>query len=93
LPGNLGSVRGTLLTVHHYDWPAYPEGEDFRETLFHFAAFPYGTEFVLVDDGDQSVLFIADIDPVRLDEPYDQRNFHVCAWHEDLIEMHERGFV
>jgi len=92
-PGNLGSVRGSILTVHHYDWPAYPEGEDFRETLFHFSAFPHGTEFVEVDDGDHSILFVADVSCGRLNEPYHHRNLHVCSWHEDLIEMHNRGFI
>ncbi len=92
-PGNLGSLRGSILTVHHYDWPAYPEGEDSRETLFHFCAFPHGTEFVEVDDGDHSILFVADVSCARLSEPYHHRNFHVCSWHEDLIDMHNRGLV
>ncbi|MCP4611740.1 MAG: hypothetical protein GY845_23770 [Planctomycetes bacterium] len=92
-PGNLGSVRSLFLAVHHYDWPAYPEGEDFRETLFHFTGFPHGTNFVEVDDGDHSILFVADVSCGRLEKPYHHRNFHVCAWHEDLIEMHNRGFI
>lgn len=92
-PGNLGSVRGSLLTVHHHDWPTYPEGEDFRETLFHFSAFPHGTEFVEVDDGDRSTLFVADVSSGQLSKPYHDRNFHVCSWHEDLIDMHNWGFI
>jgi hypothetical protein len=92
-PGNLGSVRGSLLTVHHCNWPSYPQGEDFRETLFYLSAFPFGTEFVEVDDCDRSILFLADVSCGRLSKPYHHRNFHVCSWHEDLIEMHNRGFL
>ena len=83
-PGNLGSVRSSVITIHHYDWPTYPIGEDFRETLVMLAAFPLGTEFVEVDNGDESILFTAKVG---------SRNFHICAWYEDLIEMHKRGFV
>jgi hypothetical protein len=79
--------------VHHCDWPIYPEGEDFRETLFHFSAFPHGTEFVEVDDCDRSILFVADVSSGKLSEPYHRRNLHVCSWHEDLIDMHNRGFI
>ena len=91
-PGNLGSVRGSILTVHHCDWPTYPEGEDFRETLFHLSAFPRGVEFVEVDNCDRSILFVADISSGALSKPY-QSYLHVCSWHEDLIDMHNRGFI
>ena len=49
-PGNLGPTRGTLLTVHHANWPAYPEGDDFRTALLQLTAFPPGTQFHVVED-------------------------------------------
>lgn len=92
-PGNLTNVRGSILTVHHCNWPAYPQGEDFRETLFYLTGFPQQTEFVEIDDCDHSILFAADVSCGRLNEPYHHQNFHVCAWHEDLIAMQDKGFI
>jgi len=92
-PGNLGPTRGTLLTVHHADWPAYPEGNDFRTPLLQLTAFPGRTEFVVIDDSDQSLLLIADVPCGLPDKPSDPRNFHIAVWHADLIEMHNRGFI
>jgi hypothetical protein len=86
-PGNLGSVRGSFLTIHHADWPAYPEGEDFCEGLFQFTAFPPGTQFVVIDDCDQALLFMAAVNYARPDiPPRDARNFHIAVWHEDLAQ-------
>jgi hypothetical protein len=56
-PGNLGSVRGTLLTVLHADWPAYPEGDDFLEGLFQLTAFPAGTSFVAIEQATEQKWF------------------------------------
>lgn len=92
-PGNLGSVRGTLLTVHHADWPAYPQGDDFRAALLQLAAFPTGTAFIAVDHIDQSALFIARVRGADLDKPLAARNFHIAIWYEDLIDLDRRGFV
>ena len=46
-PGNLGAARGTLITVHHADWPAYPQGDDFYTPLLQLTAFPPGTDSLL----------------------------------------------
>lgn len=92
-PGNLGPARGTLLSVHHADWPAYPEGDDFSTPLLQLTAFPPHTEFIVVDDIDRSLLLIADVRCGAPDKPFDPRNFHIAIWHEDLIELHNRGFV
>lgn len=92
-PGNLGSTRGTLLTIHHADWPAYPEGEDFRTPLLQLTAFPPGTQFHVVDDIDRSLLLIADVQCWAPDKPLDPCNFHVSVWHEDLVEMCRRGYI
>jgi hypothetical protein len=92
-PGNLGSARGTLLTIHHGDWPAYPQGDNFYTPLIQLTAFPPGTEFVVVDDMDQSFLLVADVEGKELKDCYDERHFHIAVWHEDLREMHEREMV
>jgi hypothetical protein len=92
-PGNLGPVRGSLLTIHHADWPAYPEGEDFTQALFQFTAFPPDTKFIVVDDIDQALLFIADVACGHPSDPFDARNFHIAAWHEDLAELQRRSFI
>jgi hypothetical protein len=70
-PGDLGPTRGTLLTVHPADWPAYPEGDDFRTPLPNLTGFAPGTEFLVVDDIDQSLLLIADV-------AYGARLFALC---------------
>lgn len=92
-PGNLGPVRGSLLAIHHGDWPAYPEGENFSEALLQFTAFPPGTKFIVIDDIDCALLFIADVKCAIPEKPFDTRNFHIAAWHEDLAELQRRGFI
>lgn len=92
-PGNLGGVRGSIFTVHHADWPSYPQGEDFQETLFQLAAFPKSTSFLVIDDIDRSLLMVADVQGSPLQDPFNSRNFHVAAWHEDLAAMQEQGFI
>jgi hypothetical protein len=92
-PGNLGATRGTLFTVHHADWPAYPQGEDFRMPLLQLTGFPINTEFLTVDHIDQSTLFAACVRGARLDEPFATRNFHVAVWYEDLIALDKKGFI
>lgn len=92
-PGNLGGVRGTLLTIHHADWPAYPQGDDFHTPLLQLTAFPPGTEFEVIDDIDQSVLLVADIPGKKRDDRYDPKLFHVAIWHEDLCELRSRELI
>lgn len=92
-PGSLGAARGSLLTAHHADWPAYPQGDDFRMPLLQLTAFPPGTEFMAIDHIDQSALLIACVRGAKLDKPFVARNFHIAVWYEDLIELDKRGFV
>lgn len=92
-PGNLGAVRGTLLTVHHADWPAYPQGEDFRATLLQLTAFPVDTAFKAMDHIDRSALLIACVRGARVQDPFSTNNFHIAAWYNDLIELDKRGFI
>ena len=92
-PGNLGSARGSLLTIHHGDWPAYPQGDDFHAPLIQLTVFPPGTDFAVVDDMDQSFLLVADVEGRPLKDVYHEKHFHVAVWHEDLLEMHRRGMI
>lgn len=93
LPGNLGPIRGNLLALHHADWPAYPAGEDWFEALFQFCAFPGGVRFSQIDDIDRSILFRAEVKCGTADDPFDPKNFHLAAWHDDLTELHRRHYV
>jgi len=93
LPGNLGPVRGSLITIHHYNWPAYPIGEDYFEALLSFSLFPAGTGFIEIDNGDGSILFAAQIDGLNDRNLYDDKNFHICAWHSDLLEMNDLDLI
>jgi len=92
-PGNLGAVRGTLWSIHHATWSAYPQGDDFYTPLLQMTAFPPDTEFVVVDDIDQSFLLVADVEKKKLDNPYDERHFHVAIWYEDLRELRTKGMA
>lgn len=93
LPGNLGSARGSLLTVLHYDWPSYPIGDGYFETLLSLSLFAEGTDFIEVDNGDGTILFAANTADLNMKDLYNDKNFHVCAWHSDLLEMKEAGLV
>lgn len=93
LPGNLGPVRGSLLTILHYNWPAYPIGEDYFETLLSFSLFSAGTDFIEIDNGDGSILFAAQFNGLNDRNLYDDKNFHICAWHSDLLEMNNLDLI
>jgi hypothetical protein len=93
-PGNLGATRrGTLLTIHHADWPTYPEGDDFYTPLLQLTVFPPGTEFLVISDIDQSYLFAADVEGKSLDDPYNEKHYHVAIWYEDLRELLQRDMI
>lgn len=92
-PGNLGPVRGTLPSIHHADWPAYSQGENFSEALFQLTAFPPKTGFIAVDDIDQSILFIADVPCAPVKKPFDPRNFHIAVWHSDLRKLQLEAYI
>ena len=93
LPGNLKPARGSLLTILHYNWPAYPIGEDYFENLLSFSLFPAGTDFIEIDNGDGSILFAAHINGLNERNLYDDKNFHIGAWHSDLLEMNNLGLI
>ena len=52
--------------------------------------FPQGTTFAALDDIDRCILFLAQGQSDAEVEPLDERNFHVAAWHEDLLDLADR---
>ena len=93
-PGNLGGARGSILTIYHGDWPAYPQGDDFYTSLIQLTAFPPETNFSVVDDMDQSLLLVADVGGVPPEDIHNERHFHIAIWHEDRdSEMYDRGMI
>jgi hypothetical protein len=93
LPGNLGPARGSFLTILHYNWPAYPIGDGYIEPLLSFSLFPAGTDFIEIDNGDGSLLVAAKIKGLNDRNLYDDKNFHICAWHSDLLEMNDLDLI
>jgi hypothetical protein len=92
-PGYIGRWSGNQFTVLiHADWPNYPAGEGSGFALAAFGRFPPGTDFELIDDIDRCVLFIASQYKTHPDI-FDSRNFHVAAWHDDLIGLAEAGYI
>jgi hypothetical protein len=63
------------------------------ELLLQLTAFPPCTQFLVVDDCDQSFLVVADVKGKKLDDPYDKKHFHVAIWYEDLRELLQRGMI
>ncbi len=62
-------------------------------TTFPVHCVSFGTEFTVIDDIDKSLLFLAAVKGGNPDEPFDPRNFHVAAWHEDLTELENKKFI
>src|SRR5687767_8343696 len=77
----------------HADWPIYPEEEGAGLALAGFTSFPPGTVFKRIDDIDRCVLFFADVKHPQHNDPFNEKNFHVAVWHEDLLQLQEDGFI
>jgi hypothetical protein len=89
-PGYMGWIDGVI--AHHSNWPAYPfEGAE--GLMFRLAAFAPKTRFVVIEDNDRAVLFVADVDGTKLQKPMLELNFHVAGWHEDLLKLHRDGMI
>ena len=89
-PGFFGLTSHGVIAIHA-DWPMYPEEHGDDIALLWLTAFPAGTVFMEIDDIDKCVLLLAE--PATKHDPYDERNFHVAIWHEDLLELSTKGFV
>jgi hypothetical protein len=88
-PGSLG--YGGIIAIHA-DWPMYPPGIGWKIALQTLGNFPKGTIFYEVDDIDRCKLLINQ-EPHKLSDPFDSNHYHIAVWHEDLIELKEKGFI
>lgn len=74
------------------DWPMYPTGYGWELALEMLGSFPEGTDFREIDDVDRCKLLIAGtLKPGQ--DPFDEQLFHVAAWHEDLVDLHDRELI
>lgn len=88
-PGFLG--YGGIIAIHA-NWPMYPAGIGWEIALKTLGNYPKGTEFFEIDDIDRCKLLI-NRDPSALDDPFDSKHYQIAIWHEDLVELANRGFV
>lgn len=91
LPGGMVYKNGGFEAIHA-DWPIYPKGHGWDVALLNFANFPRGTIYYEIDDIDRCILFL-NIDPAKVKNPFDSKFYHIAIWHEDLIELKEKGFI
>lgn len=89
-PGFFGVTSQGVIAIHA-DWPMYPEEHGGELALLWLTAFPAGTVFKRIDDIDQCVLLLAE--PSTKPDPFDERNYHVAIWYEDLLELGTKAFV
>jgi hypothetical protein len=88
-PGFLG--YGGIIAIHA-DWPIYPRGIGWKIGLRTLGNFPRGTELYEIDDIDRCKLLINQ-NPQNLSVPSQTKYLHAAIWHEDLIELNNKGFV
>ena len=89
-PGYMGGIDGVI--AHHSEWPAYPfEGAE--GLMFRLAAFAPKTRFVVTDDSDRAVLFLADVECAKLQKPMLKLNFHVAGGHKDILTLQRDGMI
>jgi hypothetical protein len=90
-PGYLGFTSQGVIAIHA-NWPSYPVEHGAGTALASFGSFPDGTLFRPIDDIDQCLLFSVD-GYAKFEDPFDERAFHVAAWHEDLLVLQEHHLV
>lgn len=75
------------------DCPIFPLGEGWEITLINLANYPFGYKLFELEDVAGIKIFINR--PVKsiLDNPYDEKYFHCAVFNDDLIELHQRGFI
>ncbi len=88
-PGYLGWTSKGVIAIHA-DWPVYPIEHGWAIGLLTFGLYPRGTVFNAIDDIDKCMLFCVG-KPGK--NPYDENNYHVAVWHEDLIDLQKRRYV
>ena len=91
-PGFLGFTSRGVIAIHA-EWPIYPVDHGLGSALRGLASYPLGTRFRLIDDIDRCALLVAEDFLVLNTNVTDSRNWHVAAWHEDLLEAADAGYV
>jgi hypothetical protein len=91
-PGYLGFTSQGVIAIHA-DWPVYPEEHGSDLALLWLTAFPKGTAFKPASDIDRCILLLADVKCSNRKDPFDERNFHIAIWHEDLFELWRKTFI
>lgn len=91
-PGFFGLTSQGVIAIHA-DWPIYPEEHGADLALLWLTIFPRSTKFKRIDDIDRCSLFLADVKCSNRADPFDERNFHLAIWHEDLLELQGHGHV
>lgn len=89
---NINSVFEAI----HADWAAYPIGNSWESAMENLSWFDPETKFYNIDDIDGAILFVG-TNPAELKkkefDPHSERYYHISLWHENLIQLHEQGFV
>lgn len=91
-PGYFGITSQGVIAIHA-DWPIYPEEHGPDLALMWLTAFPPGTAFKTIDDIDRCNLFLADVKCSNRSDPFDDRNFHVAVWNEDLLRLRSDAYI
>lgn len=91
-PGYLGLTSQGVIALHA-DWPIYPAEHGRAVALASFGQFPRGSVFRLIDDIDQCWLFVRESMSPQSGDPFDEANFHVALWQEDVHELLRCGYI
>jgi len=90
-PGYLGFTSKGVIAIHA-NWPAYPEEHEWELPLLWLSIFSLRTKFIAIDDIDRCVLFVAVLKCNKPDH-FDEKNFHLAVWHEDLLELQAKKYI
>jgi hypothetical protein len=77
----------------HADWPLYQLDHGVMTALESFGSYPAGTRFRLLDDIDRCALFVREPAADGADAFDPQKSWHAVAWHEDLLEAADAGYL
>jgi hypothetical protein len=91
-PGYLGLTSQGVIALHA-DWPIYPAEHGRAVALGSLGQFPRGSVFRLIDDIDQCWLFVRETMSPHSGDPFDEANFHVALWQEDVHELLRCGYI
>ncbi len=73
--------------------PIFPYGEGWLTALRTIANFPFGTDLYEIDELIGLKIFIARNPSNVKGDLFHEVHLHSAIWNEDLIELHNRGFI